>query len=60
MATTVTKVRIFVASPGDVASERRQIDNVPDAYLLVQGRVWNFTDWNCGLASQARDLPVAY
>ncbi len=30
MATTVTKVRIFVASPGDVASERRQIDKVVD------------------------------
>ena len=28
MATTVTKVRIFVASPGDVASERSQLDKV--------------------------------
>jgi hypothetical protein len=30
MATTVTEVRIFVASPGDVASERSQIDKVVD------------------------------
>jgi len=30
MATTVTKVRIFVASPGDVASERSQLDKVVD------------------------------
>ena len=28
MATTVTKVRIFVASPGDVASERSQLDKI--------------------------------
>ena len=28
MATTVTKVRIFVASPGDVTSERNQLDKV--------------------------------